>query len=95
MVCIGDAGCDCTPGVFRATAGGMPVLVVIESGTGGDQMARKATSPGKPAPTSGQYRPVGGGNEVTVPKGHRLPPSPKPGQKWVNVDPTKNKSGRG
>lgn len=37
-------------------------------------MARKATSPGKPAPTSGQYRPVGGGNEVTVPKGHRLPP---------------------
>ncbi|WP_285477128.1 hypothetical protein [Amycolatopsis sp. NBRC 101858] len=56
---------------------------------------RKQVSPGKPAPTSGQYRPTGGGNEVTVPKGHRLPPPPKPGQKWVNVDPSKNKSGRG
>lgn len=58
-------------------------------------MARKSVSPGTPAPTSGQWRPTGGGAEVTVPKGHRLPPPPRPGQKWVNVDPTKNKSGRG
>lgn len=57
-------------------------------------MARKGITPGTPAPSSGQYKPVGGGNEVTVPKGHRLPPGPK-GTKWVNVDPTKNASGRG
>ena len=81
--------------MFCATAVNCPALMAIKSWKGGDQMARKATSPGKPAPTSGQYRPTGGGNEVTVPKGHRLPPPPKPGQKWVNVDPTKNKSGRG
>ncbi|BAK37958.1 hypothetical protein MLP_49440 [Microlunatus phosphovorus NM-1] len=54
----------------------------------------KGNKPGTPAPTSGQYRPVGGGPEVTVPKGHRLPPGPRPGVTWVNVDPTKNKSGR-
>jgi len=58
-------------------------------------MTAKAVKPGTPAPTSGQYRPKGGGNEVTVPKGHRLPPPPRKGETWVNVDPTKNKSGRG
>lgn len=58
-------------------------------------MATKGTPPGRPAPSSGQYRPSTGGNEVTMPKGHRLPPTPKPGQTWVNVDPSKNKSGRG
>jgi len=58
-------------------------------------MSGKPVKPGTPAPSSGQYRPVGGGPEVTVPKGHRLPPSPRPGKSWVNVDPTKNKSGRG
>jgi len=58
-------------------------------------MSGKPVKPGMPAPSSGQYRPVGGGPEVTVPKGHRLPPSPRPGKSWVNVDPTKNKSGRG
>lgn len=56
---------------------------------------QKPLKPGTPAPTSGQYRPKGGGDEVTVPKGHRLPPGPRKGTGWVNVDPTKNKSGRG
>ncbi len=56
--------------------------------------------PGKPAPASGQYQQVGpkGGNpgpEVTMPKGHILPPTDRPGQKYVIVDPTNNKSGRG
>lgn len=50
--------------------------------------------PGSPASASGQYQPKRGGSEVTVPKGHRLPPGPRKGEKWVNVDPTKNKSGR-
>ena len=54
----------------------------------------KTGKPGQPAPTSGQYRPKGGGAEITMPKGHRLPPTPRPGQTWVNVDPSKNKSGR-
>ena len=60
-----------------------------------DQLSKKPTArPGEKAPASGQYRPVGGGNEVTVPKGHTMPPSPKPGKPWVLVDPSKNKSGR-
>lgn len=58
-------------------------------------MARKGLNPGTKAPTSGQYRPARGGAEVTVPKGHRLPPGPSKGTSWVNVDPTKNASGRG
>jgi hypothetical protein len=57
-------------------------------------MAAKRLTPGTKAPSSGQYRPTRGGSEVTVPKGHRLPPGPK-GTVWKNVDPTKNKSGRG
>jgi hypothetical protein len=57
-------------------------------------MASKPLKPGTPAPTSGRYRPKGGGSEVTMPKGHRLPPGPRPGTQWVNVDPSKNKSGR-
>jgi hypothetical protein len=60
----------------------------------------KALKPGTPAPISAQYGivgPRGGdtGKEVTVPKGHTLPPPPKPGQTYRPVDPTKNKSGRG
>jgi hypothetical protein len=54
----------------------------------------KTGKPGQPAPSSGQYCPKGGGPEITVPKGHALPPTPKPGQSRVNVDPTKNKRGR-
>jgi len=59
----------------------------------------KPVKPGKPAPKSGQYEEVGPrggrqGNEVTVPKGHRMPPTSKPGNGYELVDPTKNKSGR-
>lgn len=57
-------------------------------------MTSKPLKPGTPAPTSGQYRPKSGGNEVTMPKGHRLPPGPRKGTTWVNVDPSKNGSGR-
>ena len=58
-------------------------------------MAKKPTiqSPGEPADKSGQWRPVKGGDEVTVPKGHRLPPSPGGGD-WKLVDPSDNKSGK-
>lgn len=58
-------------------------------------MTKKITvSPGEPAPKSGQYRPAQGGPEVTVPKGHTMPPSAEPDSPWVLVDPTKNKSGQ-
>ena len=55
--------------------------------------------PGQPTPKSGQYEitgPRGGhtGKEVTLPKGHTAPPTPKPGQSFTLVDPTKNKSGK-
>lgn len=54
--------------------------------------------PGSTATKSGQYEivgPRGGrtGDERTVTKGEPLPPTPKPGQGYVIVDPTKNKSG--
>jgi len=55
--------------------------------------------PGQSAPRSGQYGiqgPRGGdtGKERTVVKNETLPPTPKPGQTYKLVDPTKNKSGR-
>jgi hypothetical protein len=50
-------------------------------------------NPGQKAPASGQYRPVKGGPEVTIPKGHRVPPTPNGGPQKL-VDPTKNKSGK-
>ncbi len=55
--------------------------------------------PGQPAPRSGQYGiqgPRGGdtGQERTVVRNEPLPPSPKPGQTYTLVDPTRNKSGR-
>lgn len=59
-----------------------------------------ALKPGQTAPKSGQYGivgPRGGdtGKERTVTKGEPMPPTPKPGQKYVMNDPTKNKSGKG
>jgi hypothetical protein len=56
----------------------------------------KPLKPGQEAPRSGQYEiigPRGGhtGNERTVTKGEPLPPTPKPKQTYVNVDPTKHK----
>lgn len=56
--------------------------------------------PGEKANQSGQYEivgPRGGGTgkERTVVKNEPFPPTPKPGQGYKIVDPTKNKSGRG
>ncbi len=55
--------------------------------------------PGKTAPRSGQYEivgPRGGGTgqERTVTRGEPLPPTPKSGQGFKLVDPTKNRAGR-
>ncbi len=50
--------------------------------------------PGTPAPRSGQYRNNSTGGEVTGTRGNPLPPTPKPGQGYTLVDPTKHKSGR-
>lgn len=52
--------------------------------------------PGTPAPESGQYQRVGprGGfipGEVTSTEGKPLPPSLKPGQGYVLVDPTQHR----
>lgn len=58
-------------------------------------MAKKKYSPGTRAPRSGQYAIVGRrggstGKERTVVRGEPLPPTPKRGQKFVLVDPTKH-----
>lgn len=55
--------------------------------------------PGSNTPRSGQYEivgPRGGhtGEERTSTRGNPLPPTPKPGQGYVLVDPTKNGSGK-
>ena len=65
-------------------------------------MSSKTTSarnPGSPAPVSGQYRidgPRGGhtGAERTSVKGGTLPTTPKGGQTYTLVDPTKNGDGK-
>lgn len=50
--------------------------------------------PGQIAPRSGQYEIRGprggevGGAERTVTRGEPLPPTPKPGQRYVLTDPT-------
>ena len=59
----------------------------------------KIYKPGESAPRSGQYEIVGprGGDtnqERTAVRGKTLPPTPKSGQSYKLVDPTKNKSGR-
>ena len=55
--------------------------------------------PGETAPNSGQYEivgPRGGstGEERTSTQGKPLPPTPKPGQSYRLVDPTRNGAGR-
>lgn len=54
----------------------------------------KSLKPGQKAPRSGQYQirgPRGGaGAERTVTRGEPLPPTPKKGQTYVLVDPTKH-----
>lgn len=57
---------------------------------------RHPFKPGQLAPRSGQYGIIGqrGGNtgaERTVVRGERFPPTPKSGQSYVLVDPTKTK----
>lgn len=58
-------------------------------------MAKKTFSPGQKAGKSGQYEIIGSrggetGEERTVTRGEPLPPTPKPGQRYVLVDPTKH-----
>lgn len=55
--------------------------------------------PGQDAPKSGQYELTGVrggrlGKEVTISKNETVPPTPKPGQSYTLVDPTKNDSGK-
>ena len=55
--------------------------------------------PGTPTPRSGIYEKVGPrggstGEQADSTKGHPLPPTTKPGQGWVLVDPAKHKSGK-
>ncbi|CAM4207067.1 hypothetical protein [Roseateles saccharophilus] len=51
----------------------------------------KLLKPGTPVPTSGQYKNPATGNEVTGVQGKPLPPTQRPGQGYVLVDPTKHK----
>ena len=58
-------------------------------------MARKQFRPGQKAPNSGQFELLGvrGGKtgiEVTAVEGKPLPPTPKPGQRYLLVDKTKH-----
>jgi hypothetical protein len=63
-------------------------------------MAKKTYKPGQFAPASAQIEivgPRGGrtGEERTVVRGDRLPPTPQKGQQYIIVDRTKNKAGQG
>lgn len=60
-------------------------------------MAKKTTvaNTGHPAPKSGQYRPSGGKNEITLSKGDITPPNRWGSrQKFFLVDATKHQSKR-
>lgn len=55
--------------------------------------------PGQSAPISAQYEVVGPrggrlGKEITSIQGHTLPPTERPGQRYVAVDPTNNGAGK-
>lgn len=52
---------------------------------------KKTYKPGKIAPQSGQYKNTSTNTEVTVTKGEPLSPTPKSGQQYVLVDPTKHR----
>jgi hypothetical protein len=65
---------------------------------GGIVMNNNSFKPGQISPGSGQVQIVGprGGStgiERTIVKDTRFPPTLKPGQQYVPVDSTKNKSG--
>jgi hypothetical protein len=53
--------------------------------------SQKPLPPGTKADKSGQYKNTSTKNEVTVTRGEPLPPTPKPNQGYVLVDPTKHK----
>jgi hypothetical protein len=62
-------------------------------------MSANVYKPGQSAPGSGQYEQVGPrggstGHEITSIAGRPLPPTSKPGQGYVFVDPSKNGSGK-
>ena len=57
-------------------------------------MAKGKLSPGTPAPRSGQYINPTTRTEVTATRGNPLPPTPKPGQGYKLVDPTKHKGSK-
>jgi hypothetical protein len=46
--------------------------------------------PGERVPKSGQYSNPGG-KETTLVKGNPAPPTKKPGQQYILIDPTKHK----
>ncbi len=59
-------------------------------------MDENLLKPGEKTPVSGQYEltgPRGGGTgqEITSTKGHPLPPTPKPDQRYKLTDETKHK----
>jgi hypothetical protein len=57
-------------------------------------MTKSKLTPGTPAPRSGQYLNTTTRTEVTGTRGNPLPPTPKPGQGYTLVDPTKHKASR-
>jgi hypothetical protein len=59
----------------------------------------KPLKPGQPAPASGQYERVGPrggrtGDERTVTRGEPLPPTTKPGERYILVDRTRHRRSR-
>lgn len=54
-------------------------------------MATKPLPPGTKVDRSGQYQNTTTRQEVTVTRGEPLPPTPRPGQGYKLVDPTKHK----
>jgi hypothetical protein len=63
-------------------------------------MSNKTVRPGQTVPRSGQYEIQGarGGNtgkERTMVRGETVPPTPKSGQSFKLVDPTRNNAGKG
>ncbi|MBK1671188.1 hypothetical protein CKO28_24605 [Rhodovibrio sodomensis] len=57
---------------------------------------KKPLKPGQKAPTSGQYERIGpkggsSGIERTVTRGEPMPPTPKKGEGYRLVDPTKHR----
>lgn len=54
-------------------------------------MGKKIYHSGQIADVSGQLKNTATKTEVTVVKGERIPPTPKPNQNYVLVDQTKHK----